>query len=141
MFSSLRIYLIVQSMLLAQSSGTANNLSNTSYISLPNICNQINPGFVNFLATICLTDGGEDPGKPCVFPFEFGGKSFDQCTWQRAGDDKAWCSTQVDSHGVLIIGKWGHCGAQCPITRDDRCSSRAVKVLTQGIIYSVKIMS
>ena len=32
-----------------------------------------------------------------------------------AEDDKAWCSTKVDSEGGHVGGQWGYCGEQCPI--------------------------
>jgi hypothetical protein len=65
----------------------------------------------------CLTDGGADPGRPCALPFLFNGITYNECSWEQAEDDKAWCSTLVDGDGLHVSGrgKWGSCGPGCPI--------------------------
>jgi hypothetical protein len=68
----------------------------------------------------CLTLGGPDPGVPCIFPYKFLVRTYNECAWQQAIDNKAWCSTQVDNKLRPVAGKWGHCGKGCPIPEDDR---------------------
>jgi len=48
---------------------------------------------------------------PCIFPFSFRGKIFDECTTFSDPDEKLWCSTKVDENGLHVsAGKyWGHC--------------------------------
>ena len=58
--------------------------------------------------------GGPSLNIPCIFPFKFNGRTFNECTWD---EDGAWCSTQVDKNGNHVggQGKWGLCGQECPI--------------------------
>ena len=61
---------------------------------------------------VCGTDGASaDPNKPCVFPFIYGGKSYDKCTTE--GHDQPWCSTKVNAGGYHIDGNWGNCDSNC----------------------------
>ena len=53
----------------------------------------------------CKTIAGQDPYKPCVFPFIYEDVSYDECT--RANFDQLWCATEVDSDGEWT--KWGNC--------------------------------
>ena len=54
-------------------------------------------------------------GGQCVFPFIYGGKSYDKCTTE--GHDQPWCSTKVDEEGNHIGGRgnWGNCNETCSI--------------------------
>ena len=67
-----------------------------------------------------MTNGGADPNSKCVFPFIYLGNSYDICTRFNDPDNIAWCSTLVDANGTHVgeQGKWGHCGAGCPIPPD-----------------------
>merc|ERR1711892_1464372 len=56
----------------------------------------------------CITTGGNVVGASCVFPFIYGGVSFDSCT--TAGGFAPWCYTEVNSQGVGVTGKFGDCG-------------------------------
>jgi hypothetical protein len=49
--------------------------------------------------------------KACVYPFIFNEKSYDNCTRDHDGHERAWCSTKVDLNGVHVIGQneWGYC--------------------------------
>merc|ERR1712106_566241 len=58
----------------------------------------------------CLTTSGQS----CVFPFKYGGVTYNTCT--TAGGFAPWCSTQVGSSGVHIAGNYGDCTAECLTT-------------------------
>ena len=45
--------------------------------------------------------------KSCVFPFNYNGTTFFDCT--SVDHDQAWCSTEVDEEGNLVGGQWGNC--------------------------------
>ena len=60
----------------------------------------------------CVTKGGPDPNKPCVFPFNDRGISYNKCTSGTSGG-KPWCPTEVDKNGYYLTGKWGECGSNC----------------------------
>ena len=62
----------------------------------------------------CLTTGGGNAGKICVFPFNFDGVTYNGCT--TVIDDKLWCST-LTNNGVHVGGQnqWGYCNSQCPV--------------------------
>lgn len=68
------------------------------------------------MITYILTDSAKCEtvsGVSCIIPFTFKGTTYNTCTM--AEDDKAWCSTKVDSEGGHVGGQWGYCGEQCPI--------------------------
>merc|ERR1712165_379819 len=67
----------------------------------------------------CSTIGGPGQGKPCVFPFRFGGTLRSSCITDLDPEGKFWCSTRVDEGGnhVTGTGEWGHCSASCPRER------------------------
>jgi len=54
-------------------------------------------------------------GKLCKFPFKFRNKIFASCTTDFDPDNRAWCSTKVDSKGVHISGEgeFGYCPDSC----------------------------
>ena len=66
---------------------------------------------------------GPNPNKPCVFPFQYHGMTFNNCTNYDGADNKAWCATKVDGSGNHFYGgdeydqeNWGNCGPNCPIS-------------------------
>merc|ERR1712066_580221 len=67
----------------------------------------------------CATIGGPGQGKPCVFPFRFGGSLRSSCITDLDPEGKFWCSTRVDAGGnhVTGTGEWGHCSVGCPRER------------------------
>merc|ERR1712038_2189604 len=67
----------------------------------------------------CSTIGGPGQGKPCVFPFRFGGSLRSSCITDLDPEGKFWCSTRVDAGGnhVTGTGEWGHCSVGCPRER------------------------
>ncbi|XP_073675230.1 uncharacterized protein [Garra rufa] len=52
------------------------------------------------------TIGGNSLGKPCHFPFKFGGKWYADCTVDGRTEGQLWCSTEKDYD---MEGKWGFC--------------------------------
>ena len=62
---------------------------------------------------------GANPNAQCIFPFQFNGATYHQCTidGKADGDITPWCSTLVDDSGVHVgeAGNWGNCGSDCPI--------------------------
>ena len=86
----------------------------------------------------CYTVGGPNPGKPCVFPFKWNGKTytgkfnvkstfwciffslflvFPGCPIDADHKSKRWCSTKVDYNGNHVVkqNQYGHCSSSCPI--------------------------
>ena len=68
---------------------------------------------IPFPETKCITVGGADPGKPCLFPFKYGGVWFNGCTSEgkEAGDTNKWCSTKNYQDGEAV--RWGNCDHNC----------------------------
>jgi hypothetical protein len=97
---------------------------------------------VIFPEGVCQTNGGADPGKPCVFPFVYKGVTYNRCPWT-GRNNTHWCATKVDSDGRSIIeeGKWGTCGSTCPKKRSEYqkkyyprredSKNKTIRVLTQ----------
>jgi hypothetical protein len=62
----------------------------------------------------CMTVSGNTPNLPCVFPFTFDGVSYSSCIVE--GFPNPWCSTETDSQGTHVTGKWGDCDLDnCPV--------------------------
>ena len=63
----------------------------------------------------CITTGGPDLGKRCVFPFTYNGRQYRGCTLVGVNDGIPWCSTLTDARGIHVSGqgKWGKCSAEC----------------------------
>ena len=66
----------------------------------------------------CTTTSGDDPDKPCIFPFKFRGITHNNCTLigNEPGKVSAWCSTKVDDSGKHVgggKGNWGVCEPKC----------------------------
>ena len=75
---------------------------------------------------------GDDPDKPCVFPFKWEGVTYYRCTdfyrWEKVENEKNitntfynvlifiqnQCATEVDEEGEYISNKHGTCGPDCP---------------------------
>lgn len=64
---------------------------------------------VLFLLLAMSTIGGNAEGAPCVFPFIFLGKSYDECTTSGRNDGKLWCSA---TKSYDEDRKWGFCPDQ-----------------------------
>ena len=64
----------------------------------------------------CTTISGPNPNAMCIFPFEFNGITYHQCTIADIDEgDLPWCSTLIDDSGVHIKGNWGNCGPNCSV--------------------------
>ena len=70
----------------------------------------------------CITVGGADAGKQCIFPFKYKGLIHNECT--TASYSYAWCSTKIDSNGDFVSGAWGHCGSRC-LTKTEGTSNQS----------------
>ena len=68
------------------------------------------------LLTGCQTIGGRGMGKPCIFPFKYGRRTYTKCITFHS-HVKPWCSTKVDREGRHINGNWGTCDENCPGNR------------------------
>merc|ERR1719228_2198358 len=42
----------------------------------------------------CKTVGSE--GLPCIFPFKYGGETYDACTTRDSEGGQPWCATRID---------------------------------------------
>ncbi|PIO26799.1 Matrix metalloproteinase-9 [Aquarana catesbeiana] len=73
-------------------STTANYDKDTKYGFCPNRDTAVN--------------GGNSAGDPCVFPFTFLGKTFNECTTEGREDGKKWCAT---TSSYDRDRKWGFC--------------------------------
>ena len=58
----------------------------------------------------CQTVGGQSTGVPCIFPFKYGGISYETCI--EYGGQPA-CATELDEDGNAI--NYGFCGPNCPL--------------------------
>jgi len=65
------------------------------------------------IRTSCTTVGGPASGSACVFPFNYKGVSYSNCT--TVEDTKLWCSTKTDANDDHISGvdAWGYCDDSC----------------------------
>jgi len=58
----------------------------------------------------CVTVGGPKSPSKCVFPFKYGGKTYNECEPSGAGSTP-WCATKTDANGEYIKGEYGRCNA------------------------------
>ena len=65
----------------------------------------------------CTTVSGPKTGAACIFPFTYGGVSYNYCPVDPDEPSKRWCSTKVDASGTHVTGtgEYGHCGPDCPV--------------------------
>ena len=55
----------------------------------------------------CMTIGGPQPNKPCVFPFNFNGRIVNSCIIGKRPN--SWCSIKKNYER----GEWGFCNLDC----------------------------
>ena len=77
---------------------------------------QITGYYTVFMVVPCKTVG--DRGKPCVFPFEYSGRTYDKCTSRDSDNGQPWCATEVDATGYVVDNAWGDCLDGCPGTSE-----------------------
>ena len=73
-----------------------------------------------------MTASGDDPNKPCIFPFNIHGGTQYGCLIDNP-DEPAWCSTKTDGDGnhIGFQGNWGYCDvSKCPMPDGKYCISR-----------------
>ena len=58
---------------------------------------------IDDISNVCLADNGE----PCIFPFNYKGQTFDECTLFDANANKAWCAVAVTANGDMTT--WKNC--------------------------------
>ena len=63
------------------------------------------------LATMAMCEFKKCDG--CVFPFIYGGRTYDTCVTHGTVDGSSWCSTEVDENGFHVEGKSIDCPADC----------------------------
>ena len=67
----------------------------------------------------CVTVRGPAVNKQCVFPFEFRGVTYNECTFElnEFWEPDPWCSTSTDHIGDHVgeRGNWGFCSTDCKI--------------------------
>merc|ERR1712119_38936 len=71
----------------------------------------------------CLTVSGPRAETPCIFPFVYSGKVYNQCAeWIHGGENegKSWCSTKVDNFDRHIKGQYGFCSSTCFEQKDQQ---------------------
>merc|ERR1712179_176749 len=68
----------------------------------------------------CKTNGydeRDEEAKPCVFPFRYQGKTYNECTTDHSVNEEPWCATEINPRTSEVIrGKWGDCSRGCPGT-------------------------
>jgi len=69
---------------------------------------------ISFYSAEINTTGGNSLGKPCQFPFKFGGKWYTECTVDGSTDGHLWCSTEKDYD---TEEKWGFCPPKSKTTQ------------------------
>lgn len=74
----------------------------------------------------CFTTD-RSPNVPCVFPFIYQGKTYDECTRDSDPEGKRWCATKVDDDGLYIenSGQYGYCSQQC-FEKDSSIDTRTI---------------
>ena len=72
--------------------------------------------FFYFAGSPCITNGGPNPGKPCIFPFIFKGVTYNACPPDPKEKSETWCSTKVDGNKNHVTGEkeYGFCSRNCP---------------------------
>ena len=65
-----------------------------------------------YIGNKCITNGGPHKNKLCLFPFNYRGKTYHECTSDHYGT-KSWCPTWLDE-GDYYKKYWGTCSPECP---------------------------
>merc|ERR1712110_321975 len=61
-----------------------------------------------------VNEKGREKEKPCIFPFKFKGKTYNQCTTDESENGKPRCAYRVNKQGKVRNGKWAECNRGCP---------------------------
>ncbi|XP_048585867.1 uncharacterized protein LOC5504462 [Nematostella vectensis] len=67
---------------------------------------------------LIYTQGGNSDHAPCVFPFQYKGKTYTKCTTVDASSGNPWCST---TNNYDIDELWGYCVFDRP---EDKCKDK-----------------
>ena len=77
----------------------------------------------------CKTKGN----KPCKFPFNYNGKTYQTCTKDGARPEAGpWCPFKVDSNGNFSTNNWGYCIEDCP--KEDLKNGENFEIFCYGVI-------
>jgi len=87
----------------------------------------------------CTAVSGPAKGRECVFPFSWGGQTYQACTpWTYGGEDqgKEWCSTKTDDQGGHVNGKgyYGFCGADCSVPETGISINERTNLVTSNAV-------
>ena len=67
----------------------------------------------------CITNGGEKPDSPCIFPWTYttNGRTYkyDGCANPHNDPRGDWCPTKLDENDAYVpkSGNWGYCNDKC----------------------------
>jgi len=79
-----------------------------------------------------------DPGKRCIFPFEYKGVTYNACTdvdSEKVSRTKFfWCATEVNRNGRIHehSRNWGECNLHCTTEPMCECDSRGTQTCRTG---------
>ena len=65
----------------------------------------------------CITNGGEVPDTPCLFPWTYplNGRTYVGCANPHKDPAGDWCPTKLNENNEFEIksGNWGYCSDNC----------------------------
>ena len=77
-----------------------------------------------------------EPDKPCVFPFKYHGKEFNECTTEGWGN-VYWCGTTPTAQGNA---GWGLCKCpECGCPASESNNEKETAKVHKGIIFVIHI--
>ena len=88
-----------------------------------------NDNFTLLLIAECRTINGPEADKLCIFPFNYNGKEYYECTTE-GYEDSYWCGT---TYSVTDHAGWGFCSGPCkPLKRRNVLKSVLNRTLKNG---------
>ena len=68
----------------------------------------------------CVTTGGGNTGRKCIFPVKYNGIRYSHCIKSNSTEEVPWCSTMVTKrhHHVGNQKQWGYCSPSCPFPKE-----------------------
>ena len=96
-------------------------------------------GVTIFYFEDCKTNGGARPNLPCLFPFNYKGTKYTECT-KMENKNVPWCSTKVDSKRNYVNGNWGNCSPGCSGVSAGRYSQKYCIMYRAFMITKIDFM-